>query len=127
MSCICMHKLASNAAANVYSIPPLSTLTQTEQQENTFLAPSIAASLQIPQHACLTCRTAGSNYNMELGNQLNCDVYHNVDGVALKRNVCLQACNNHYAPMMNPIGYTPSQNWVMPGGVVSAVRYLAKC
>lgn len=127
MSCNCIHDLAPNAAQNVYGIPPMTNQTLASQNDNTILVPSAAAYLQIPQQNCLSCQNVGSNFNVQLSNQMSKDVYLNIDGQSLKRNLCLQACNNSILPMYNPMSYQPSTNWMLPGGVVSAVKYFAHC
>ena len=51
----------------------------------------------------------------------------NVDGKLVKSDLCYYACANSGNEFINPVPYAPTTNYVLPGGVISAVKAFVQC
>jgi hypothetical protein len=58
---------------------------------------------------------------------VNAEKRLNIDGRAVRSNLCLYACDNTGNSMINPVPYQPSTYYTLPGGVPSAIKFFKPC
>lgn len=84
---------------------------------------SMASHLHIPGQPCVDRGYAGKQAQA-MAYQVSTSNYRtNIDGKCVPVNLQPYGCDETYCSMYNPVPGPITQNYVLPGGVISAVKY----
>ena len=81
---------------------------------------------QVAGGSCLSTQAMAyplNNWAAKFANRQRVDI----EGRPVRENMCLNSCDNSGNNMYMPLPYKPNINYVLPGGVPTAIRFFTNC